>query len=53
MEGEQAVSIFLWIIGIVLVGIFYVAVILIADRAGKILKLLTEVRDHLAATRRP
>jgi hypothetical protein len=49
-QADRALTVLLWLAGLVLAGVFYVAVVLIADRAGKILKMLIEIRDQLAAT---
>ena len=47
MQGEQVLEVFLWVVGFILAVMLYVAVLLTADRAGKIVKLLQEIRDRL------
>ncbi len=46
MNTAEVINSFLWLMGFILVAIFYVAVVLIADRTGKIVKLLRELRDQ-------
>jgi hypothetical protein len=37
VHEDQALTVFLWLAAFVLAGVFYVAVLLVSDRAGKIL----------------
>ena len=49
MTGDAGDDLLLWLIALILSGIFYVAVLPAADRTGKIVKLLGEIRDALRA----